>query len=175
MVNANTETATPETQPITAQELMDLIRSVKVRIPEYGQLPQSNRRAVQTIINIHPLFKAAAIGGLAASPAIEAAVGLTAAEVNAMDGDAEAWDNAIEEVRGLLKGILAANIKRRHRVGLAALQSYSIAGQLVRHENHSDLLATYDEMKRTSRLRRRRRAKTPQPGPIAPQPETPTK
>jgi type IV secretory pathway VirB2 component (pilin) len=170
MVNATTES-----QPITAQEFMDLIRSVKLRIPEYGQLPTASRKAVQTIVNIHPLFKAAAIGGLAASPAIAAAVGLTADEVNAMDGDAEAWDNAIEEVRGLLKGMTAANLKRRHRIGLAALQSYSITGQLVRHENHSDLLATYDEMKRTSRLRRRRRATSPQPGPITPQPETPTK
>jgi hypothetical protein len=165
-------TATAEVQPISPQELMDTIRTLKVRIPDYGQLPQSSRKAVQTIVHIHPQFKAAAIGGVAASPAIATAVGHTAGELNAMDADAEAWDNTIDEVKGLLKGLIAANLRRRHRVGLAALQSYSITRQLVRHEAHSELLANYDEMKRTSRLRRRRRDAAPNPGPVAP-PVTP--
>jgi hypothetical protein len=60
---------------------------------------------------------------------------------------------------------------RRHRVGLASLQSYNISRQLVRHQDHSDLLPHVHEMKRLNRFgRRRRNASSPAPEPA---PQTP--
>ena len=69
----------------------------------------------------------------------------------------------------MLQGVIAGILTRRHRVGLASLQTYSITRQLVRHEDHADLLPHLHEMKRLNRLGRRQRRAAAEPAP-APQP-----
>jgi len=46
-----------------------------------------------------------------------------------------------------LKGVGATNLVRRHRVGLAALQTYSISRQLIRQKEHVGLLPHVQGMK----------------------------
>jgi len=82
-----------------------------------------------------------------------------------INDEAERWTAAIDELRALLKGLVGTNLQRRHSVGLASLQSYSITRQLVRHADHADLQPHLEEMKRNSRRSRK-------PKPTAPAPTT---
>ena len=70
------------------------------------------------------------------------------------------------------EGVAAANLTRRHRVALAALQTYSISRQLVRQDAHEGLLPHVAEMKRLNRFGRRRARKSG-PGQPAPLPQQP--
>jgi len=67
-------------------------------------------------------------------------------------------------VTALLKGIVAANLIRRHRIGLVTLQTYNICRQLVRKKDHSNLLPHVEMMKRLNKFGRKR-VKTPPPEP----------
>jgi len=52
----------------------------------------------------------------------------------------------------MLRGVAAANLSRRHRVGLITLQTYSISRQLVRKKAHADLLPHVDGMRRLNKF-----------------------
>jgi len=164
---------TLETQPIAPEDLVVALRALRERIPEYVQLPVPNARAVRTVANIASEFKQAAINAVGVSALVAQSVGFTADELRQIHEDADRWSAVADELRAMLQGVLAANLTRRHRVGLASLQTYSIARQLVRHEDHSDLLPHLQEMKRLNRFgRRRRNASAPAPVPApAPTPQ----
>lgn len=82
------------------------------------------------------------------------------------------WNAVENELRTMLKGVAAANLARRHRLGLGALQTYSIARQLVRKKEHADLLPLVEEMRRLNPFGRKRVsqdvAKPTEPAPVLP-------
>jgi len=84
--------------------------------------------------------------------------------------DAARWSAVEDELGTLLAGVAAANLGRRHRIGLAALQIYSISRQLVRRKENADLLPHVDNMRRANLFGRRRPAA---PDPKAPAPVSP--
>ena len=161
----------PESQPITPDELVDTLRALRDRIPDYVQLPIPDAKSVRAVASLSPEFKLAAINAVGASPLVTEAIGLSAEELRQLHEEAGRWSAVADELRAILQGVVASILTRRHRVGLASLQTYSITRQLVRHDDHSDLLPHLQEMKRVNRLgRHRRKTATPLP---APQP-TPT-
>jgi hypothetical protein len=161
----------PETQPLTAEELVETLRALRQRIPEFVQLPIPDAKSARTLANLDPQFKQAAFNAVGASDIVAKAVGLTADELRQISEDAEHWSAAADELRAMLQGVITAILTRRRRLGLASLQTYNITRQLVRHEDHSDLLPHLHEMKRLNRFgRRRRKASTPAP---EPQPQPP--
>ncbi len=83
------------------------------------------------------------------------------------------WTQVADELRSMLQGVESTNLDRRHRLGLVALQAYSISRQLVRQKSNSNLLPHLQTMKRLNKFGKKRRvaAQTPQPSPA---PETPT-
>jgi hypothetical protein len=84
------------------------------------------------------------------------------------------WTQAADELRAMLQGVEGANLDRRYRLGLTALQVYSISRQLVRKKENSSLLPHVAEMKRLNKFgRKRKKAATPAPQP-APAPVSPT-
>jgi hypothetical protein len=153
--------ATAEIQPITPEELIETVRALRLRIPDFGQMSVVDARAVRTSASLYAPFKEAAIAAVGASEPVTAAVGLSAEELHKLNDEAGRWSAAEDELKALTQGVAAANLRRRHRVGLAALQAYSITRQLVRHADHSDLLPHLDAMKQTSRFGKKRRATTP--------------
>lgn len=165
----------PETQPITPEELVTLLRGVRERIPEYVQLSNDAAKVSRPVASLDPAFRAAAISTVGASDLISKSVGLTADEIHQLNDEAERWSTVIDELRALMKGVTSANLTRRHRVGLATLQTYSIAQQLARHADHADLLPHVADMKRTNRLggRRKKANETPPAPPTTPPPTTP--
>ena len=54
--------------------------------------------------------------------------------------------------RTMLRGVAAANLSRRHRVGLITLQTYSISRQLVRKKAHANLLPHVDGMRHLNKF-----------------------
>lgn len=162
----------PEVQQITPEELVEALRGIRQRIPGYVQLPIADAKSVRSVANLDPQFKQSAINAVGASELVTQAVGLTAEELRQMNDDADRWSAVADELRAMLQGVVAGILTRRHRVGLASLQTYNITRQLVRHEDHSDLLPHLYEMKRLNRFGRRRRKTSaePQPAP-APQPQ----
>ena len=156
-----------ETQPMTAEELVQTLRALRERIPDYVQLPIPDAKAVRAVANLAVEFKQAAINAVGASPLVTQAVGVSAEELRQIHEDADRWSAVADELRAMLQGVIASILTRRHRVGLASLQTYSITRQLVRHEDHSDLLPHLLEMKRHNRLGHpRRKAPVPATPPV---------
>ena len=73
---------------------------------------------------------------------------MNADEVLIERDDTGRWSAVEDELRAMLQGVAAANLSRRHRVGLITLQTYSISRQLVRNKAHADLLPHVDGMRR---------------------------
>jgi hypothetical protein len=163
----------PDPQPIAPEELVESLRTLRQRIPEYLQLPIPDAKSARALASLDPQFRQAAFNAVGASDLVAKAVGLTADELRRINEDADRWSAAADELRALLQGVVAAILTRRHRVGLASLQTYSITRQLVRHEVYADLLPYLYEMKRLNRFGRRRRKASPEPAP-APQPPATT-
>jgi hypothetical protein len=156
--------ATPET--ILAQ-----VRGVRQLIPEIMPIPAALALSRSRLPHVGSDFVNASTNAVSASPALEGALGRTGADVRQYADDTLRWAAVEEEVRSLLQAIVAANVERRHRVGLTALQTYSIARQLVRQPEHADLKPHVTQMTRMSKFgRNRRKAAQPQPAP-APAPQ----
>lgn len=159
---------TVEPSPVSPEELVEALRVLRQRIPEYVQLPLPDAKSVRSTASINASFRQAAINAVGASELVKRAVGLTAEELRQTVDDAERWSAVADELRAMLQGVAAAILKRKYRVGLATLQTYSITRQLVRHEDHADLLPHLNEMKRLNRFGRRRRNTPEQPAPAPP-------
>jgi hypothetical protein len=74
-----------------------------------------------------------------------------------------------DELRAMLKGVAAANVSRRNRIGKTALLTYAVSQKLVRSEEHADLLPHVEVMNRMNRFGKRK-AKKAVPGTPAPVP-----
>jgi len=135
--------------------MVEQLRAFRRQIPDYVQLTQAEASYIVRAANVDPVFVQATINTVGASPLMEGALGRPAAELRQDPEDVGRWSAVEDELKALLKGVHAANLTRRHRVGITALQAYSINQQLVRRPENADLLPHVTEMKRTSRFCRR--------------------
>jgi hypothetical protein len=168
---SNPETLQPEA-------IVEQLRELRTRIPEYVQLPAADARSLRRASLVSPPFVQAALGAAAEFEAVADILGRPIADQRQEAIDADRWAAVESEARSLLNGIVASNLVRRHRIGLTALQTYSICRQLVRQKEHARLLPHVQQMKGLNKFARTR-VKVPsaptQPPP-APQPaESPTK
>jgi len=92
-----------------------------------------------------------------ASEVVNTAVGRSAGDLRQENDEAGHWTAVEDELRSMLKGVVAANLLRRHRVGLASLQAYNISRQLLRQKEHADLLPHVDRLRRLNRFGRKRK------------------
>jgi hypothetical protein len=86
----------------------------------------------------------------------KAIIGWTGEELREQADEVRRWEEVELEVRALLKGIIAANLKRKYALGSAILTLYNILGRTIdTPDGHRAYLRPhYSEMKRTY-LRRR--------------------
>lgn len=147
--------------PITPEDLVAQLRAYRLQIPEYTQLTQVSSRALQAAaaVNIH--FLHASINAVGTSSSVQSALGTSQETMWQESDDSARWKAVEDELRALLKGVAAANLTRRHRLGLTALQVYSICRQLVRKPEHADLLPYVAEMRRQNRFGRKRKSAPP--------------
>lgn len=159
----------PSPTPITPEDLVAQLRAFRDRIPEYGQLTTAERLNKRRAASLKPGFVVASINAVGASGTVQTAVGQTAEDLVQQQSDIVRWAAVEDELRAMLKGVVSANLIRRHRLGVVALQSYSISRNLVRNPEHADLLPHVDEMKRLSKPGRKKsdpHQPTPSPVPV---------
>jgi len=168
--NTNNAAAGAQEAPaVTPDSIVEQLRNIRQQIPEYTQLSIPDAKAIRRVGHMNSDFVNAAINAVGASEIVQNAVGHTHVDLREENDEAGRWTAVEDELRAMLKGVVAANLIRRHRVGLAALQAYSISRQLVRQKEHADLLPHVQGMKRLSKFGRRRPSVQPPPvpGPIS--------
>jgi len=150
---------------VTPDSIIEQLRAIRVQIPEYTQLPIPDAKAIRRVAHMNADFLDAAINVVGASEIVQTAVGHTHVDLREENDQAGRWTAVEDELRAMLKGVVAANLIRRHRVGLAALQAYSISRQLIRQKQHADLLPHVQGMKRLAKFGRKRKGVQPSPAP----------
>ena len=163
------------TTPLSPEQIVEQLRLMREHVPDFGPLPVPEARALRTTASLPAAFMRASFNTIGAAKPIADALSSDATALLAENVDVARWSAVEDELRTLLKGVAASNLARRHRLGLAALQTYSIARQLVRKKANADLLPHVEEMRRTNRLGRKRAAQEPQnpANPTSPAPVVP--
>lgn len=164
----NATAGAQEPAAVTPDAIIEQLRAIRQQIPEYTQLAIPDAKAIRRVAHINSDFIDAAINAVGASEVVQTAVGRTNENLRDENEEAGRWTAVEDELRAMLKGVVAANLVRRHRVGLAALQTYNISRQLIRQKEHADLLPHVQGMKRLSKFGRRRKIAQP---PSEPQPQ----
>jgi len=134
-------------------------RALQQRIPGFTQLSVEEERALVRVASLDPDFLEAGIRAASAYDDTKAYVGRSAEELRQELDEVRHWDEAESEVRALLKGMSAANRKRRHRLGRAILKVYKLLGNLIHVEGYRPLRPYYEEMKRAYRAHKHKRPK----------------
>jgi len=157
--------AAPPADTMTPEDMVAQLRAVREHVPEYTQLAIPDARAIRRVAHVNPELVQAAINSLGASGGVQSLLGSTAADVQHDVEDAARWTAVEDELSALLKGVAAANLIRRHRIGLVTLQTYNICRQLVRKKENANLLPHVELMKRLNKFGRKRAKTPPQPAP----------
>lgn len=144
------------TTPLTPAQIVEHLRMLRGHVPDFGPLPTPSSVALRTTSRIPAEMILAAINTVGAAEPIAAAIQSDAPFLRAERENVDRWSAVEDELRTMLTGVAAANLARRHRIGLAALQTYSIARQLVRRKEHADLLPHVENMRRANPFGRRR-------------------
>ena len=136
--------------------LVEGLRFLQSRIPDYTQLSADEVRAMMRAAYLDPEFIEVGIQSAGAWDNAKAALGTTGEEMRAEADEIRKWDEVERELTVLLKGIAAANLKRKHRLGSTVLKLYNILRVTVDFQNRH-LRPYFDAMKQAY-LRRRKKA-----------------
>jgi hypothetical protein len=162
------------TPMFTPEEVLEQVRILRERIPEFVQLP--NDRAMRNMrrkSKLNAQFANEAFGAVGASDTVQSAIGNTPEELLQAEDESKRWGIVEGELAGLLRGVAAGNVVRRQRIAEVALQAYNVSTQLVKQEAHSDLLPHVERMKRLPKYGTRRRGKPAEEQVQPPQPSKP--
>lgn len=164
--------AATDTPMLTPEQVVEQLRLMRQQLPDFVQL--SSPREVQQLRRLARVsadFTREGIGAVGASAVVQEAIGNTAEDLHQAEDEIARWAVAESELRSLLRGITAANLIRRHRVGLAVLQAYNVSRQLVRQDDHAQLRPHVERMSRVRKFGRRRSKPAgdpaPQPAPVS--------
>jgi hypothetical protein len=159
---------------LTPEEVIEQLRVLQQRIPEFVQLPKDRRKQqFQRIARLNPEFAREAFSAVGASDIVQNFIGNTPDELHQAEDEMARWTAVRSELRALLRGVEAAVLVRRQRIGLAALQTYAVSRQLVERGEHMQLLPHVERMSQLPRYGRRRVKPAAEPQPAAPAPQPP--
>jgi hypothetical protein len=147
-------------QPLTPEQIVEQLRLLRQHIPDFGPLTPADALSRRRAATVHVELVKGAINSVGASSFLEGAIGKDAEVLRSEEADEKRWSAVEQELATMHKGVAAANLTRRYRLGITALQTYAIARQLVRQEEHAVLLPHVEGMKRASKFGRRRRVQT---------------
>ena len=170
------EGSASEKPMLTPEEVLEQLRALRERIPDFVHLP--NDRATKyrrQKSRLNPEFAQQAIGAVGASATVQSAIGNTPEELLQAEDESRRWGLVEGELSSLQRGVAAGNVVRRERIAQAALQAYNVSTQLVKQEDHGDLLPHVERMKRVPKYVSRRRGKPAEEQPQQPQQPQPPK
>ena len=163
-----------DTPKLTPEQLVEQLRIMRAQIPEFVQLSNAREiRELRRLASMNAEFVREGIGAVGASPVVQQAIGNTVEELHAAENEIARWAVAESELRSMFHGVTAANLVRRHRLGLAVLQAYNVSRQLVRQDDHAQLVPHVERLSQVRKFGRRRRRPAPDPKQQPqPQPQT---
>lgn len=160
-------------EPFTPEQIVEQLRLLRQHIPDFGPLPVPDAASLRRVAHIDDAMVQAAANTVGASPYVASAIGKEADGMRNERVDVGRWSAVEDELRTMFKGVASANLARRHRLGLAALQTYSISRQLVRQREHAHLLPHVEEMRRLVKFGGRKRRPADDPAVAKPAVTTP--
>ena len=165
LVVANVATQLVVADPAT---LTRGLRYLRDYIPGFTQLSPEEQRALTRVASLDPEFMEAGLRTAKAWDEMKTLFGHSGEELGDDADEIRRWDEAESELRATLRGVAAANRKRRHALGRTILLMYSFLGITIDDESRRHLRPHYEEMKRAylrSRKRKRKPAKEEKPEP----------
>jgi hypothetical protein len=143
---------------LAPQDVVAQLRSLRQQIADVTPLTPLQRKTLRFHAKLPNDVVQASINAIGASDYVQQAVGQPADEVRQLAEEANRWTAVADELRAMLKGIDGANLVRRQRVGLVAVQAFGISRQLSRDPNYADLLPHVEEIRRLKNLSRRKKS-----------------
>lgn len=148
----------PETTRFTAEEAIELLRIVRTRIDEIAPLSTEQRKQTLQRLRNHPASVVeASINVIGVLDNVSHAIGQPLDDVRQLQDESIRWEAVADEARALLKGLEGANLLRRERLTVLAMQAYTIGTQLAKDPAKAALLPHVEEVKRLKAISRRRR------------------
>jgi hypothetical protein len=144
------------TEPFTPEQIVEHLRTLRLHIPDFGALTAPDSRSLRRTAHVDPKFVQAALNTIGAESAVKSAVGRSTEALTVDREDVGRWSAVEDELAAMLKGVASANLVRRHRIGLIALQAYRISRELVRNPDFAALTPHVEGMRRMNKFRRRR-------------------
>jgi hypothetical protein len=142
---------------------VQIVRDLLPRLPQVAPVAVSALKNRSRFARVDARFVEASSAAVAATTAVQLALGRTDADVRQAAADAAEWSIAIDAVRQLFAELAEANRRRRQLVGLTALQTYAICSQLARETQHAEALAPHVAAMKRLKPRTARRTKQPSP------------
>jgi hypothetical protein len=152
----------PSPALVDAEALVRGLRQLQQRVPGFVQLSLREEQSMARAAYLDPEFLERGLHAAAVWPQTKNLLGMTAEELRHEAEEARRWDEVERELIALTKGIAAANLKRKHRLGNAILQLYGILKTSLHRDDagaYSFLRPYFEEMKRAWNGRRKRKAK----------------
>src|SRR5258706_11618902 len=158
METRSTQAAAETPQPanaLTPEVAVEQLKALVAQIPEIPQLTPQQRELVRRGGYLPLEQLQAAINVVGASELIAQAVDLPVEEVRQLLGDMNRWEALANEMKGAYKAINDANLVRRQRATLIAIQAYGVAQQLAKSPKNADIVPHIEGMKRLKAKRRK--------------------
>ncbi len=158
--------ATVKTTPpslIEPEMLVKGLRYLQERIPDFTQLSVREKRSHARAANLDPEFVENGLHAASVWRDTELIVKRSGDDLRQEHEEIGRWDEVIRDLRALLDGVEAANVKRKHRLGTAILQIYRILGAYLHRSRPEDeyMRPYYENMKRaymrTQQFRKRKK------------------
>lgn len=155
--NANAAADTPQTAPLTPNQAVEQLHALVANIPDVPALTGEERKLLQKKGRRLPESEVrASIDVVGASEKVSQAIGKPVEEIRLLLGAADLWDPVEVELRAALKAVVDANLVRRQRATVIAMQAYGIAQQLARDPENATVAEHVQKIKRLKALRRRK-------------------
>ena len=161
----STATNTPETTQLTPEAVIEQLRAMIPAMPGYVQLPKAAAQLRRAAASVDAQFVESAMAAIDTSDPVRNGVTATTEELRNDIDQASRWAAVRDLVREMLKGLDAAVLTRKYRVGFTALQAYGIAKTVARREDQAHLLVHIASMKQHNRYGRGRAKKDATPAP----------
>lgn len=143
---------------VDAQMLVKGLRLLQQRIPDYTQLSPEEVRSLIRVAYLDPEFRENGLRAAEVCSHTKLLTGRSAEELRGEDAVIREWDEVERELTIVLKGISAANLKRKHHLGKALLKLYDYLRITVKRSERN-LRPYFDAMKEAYLRRRKKPAK----------------
>ncbi|HVE70312.1 MAG TPA: hypothetical protein VNI54_03010, partial [Thermoanaerobaculia bacterium] len=115
------------------------------------------------LASVNVEFTREAFATVGASGGVQNIIGNTPDQLHEAQDEMSRWTAVEAELRAMLSGVIAGNIVRRQRIGRVALQAYNVSTQLVKEQDHADLLPHVARMRQMRKFGRRRAKPSAEP------------